>query len=508
MNQEPDQATRDVSDASPRRRSVRIARSGADEGGAAPVEQAGRRGFLRLAAAAAVGATAAALAESGTAAAATGLPLLIGQSNSPTVVGDVTEIATPSSTDLMPTAFRVENYTINRISYDSAHRIAIFGRSSDQDAGGGLRVGVAGYADPATDTNKKGVGVWGESNVSVIATQPSVPVGVFGVVSPDAAGDGHAVSARATGTATGVAATSVDGIGVRALSTNGIGIVATGSGNAINATSVGSGVGISATGVNGVVGTANSAGDGVSGVSTSGRGVLATSTSGDGVRGVSSSGRAMVARSTSNTAVSAESTSGLDLDCNGTGRVRVKPQSAVGAPVAGTYAAGELILDSAGDLFACVVAGTPGTWHRVGSTTTSPATGVFRPVDPFRAYDSRQAAYPVNGALTLGANRVVSVKDAHSPTGAVTATDVVPAGATAITLNLTIVTPTSPAGFLAVTPGDATSFVSSSINWSSAGVVLANGGVAKLDGARQLKVFAGGGTGAVDFVVDVTGYYL
>jgi hypothetical protein len=181
---------------------------------------------------------------------------------------------------------------------------------------------------------------------------------------------------------------------------------------------------------------------------------------------------------------------------------------AVGAPTAGAHAAGELILDSAGDLFACIVAGTPGTWHRVGATTTSPATGVFRPVDPFRAYDSRQSAYPVNGLLTLGSNRVVSIKDAHASDGTLTVADVVPPGASAVTLNLTIVAPTSSAGFLAVTPGDAATFVASSINWSAAGAVLANGGVAKIDANRQVKVFAGGGIGAVDFLVDITGYYV
>lgn len=483
MNEGPDHVTPELTEPSQRRRSVRIRRAAAADPASEPIEQADRRGFLRLAAGAAV----AALAESSPAAALTNEPMLIGTTNSPTLLADKTRLQSSNLSNLMPVVFEVHNYSTTSVSTSSTHRAAVYGSSSSADASAGLRIGVFGNSSPLTDTDKRGVGVLGTSNNSA-EVAPTVPIGVHGAVGPDASGEGFAVFGQAAGSATGVTGSSVNGIGMRALSTTGIGIVATGLGNAINATSVGAGVGISATGTTGVVGTASS--------------------TGDGVRGVSTSGRAVVARSTSNIAVSAESTSGLDLDCNGTGRVRVKPQSAVGAPVAGTYAAGELILDSAGDLFACVVAGTPGTWHRVGSTTTSPATGVFRGVDPFRAYDSRQAAYPVNGALTLGANRVVSVKDAHSPTGTVTLTDVVPTGATAITLNLTIVTPTSPAGFLAVTPGDAASFVASSINWSSAGVVLANGGVAKLDGSRQVKVFAGGGAGAVDFIVDVTGYYL
>lgn len=46
---------------------------------------------------------------------------------------------------------------------------------------------------------------------------------------------------------------------------------------------------------------------------------------------------------------------------------QITPANAVGAPVAGAWEVGVLWMDSAGDLYRCTVAGTPGTWIEVGS---------------------------------------------------------------------------------------------------------------------------------------------
>ena len=62
------------------------------------------------------------------------------------------------------------------------------------------------------------------------------------------------------------------------------------------------------------------------------------------------------------------------------------------------------------------------------------------------------------------------------------------------------------ARFLAVTPGDAATFKASTINWASSGLLLANAGIVKLDGNRQVKVFCGGGS--TDFIIDITGFSL
>jgi hypothetical protein len=127
------------------------------------------------------------------------------------------------------------------------------------------------------------------------------------------------------------------------------------------------------------------------------------------------------------------------------------------------------------------------------------------PIEPTRVYDSRQPQ-PFFGPLAAGQNRTVSVADGRNVNGgAITEPDIVPEGATAITYNLTV-SGTVGAGFLAIAPGDATTFKASAINWASSGLVLANAGLVKLDDNRQIKVFCG--TGSTDFIIDTTGYLL
>jgi hypothetical protein len=145
---------------------------------------------------------------------------------------------------------------------------------------------------------------------------------------------------------------------------------------------------------------------------------------------------------------------------------------------------------------------------RIGYTRpaspVSPANS-FYPISPGRVYDSRWAVF---GATKIagGENRTISVKDRRriSPDdGVVDLVDFVPAAARAIAYNLTV-TETVNAGFLAVTPGDATTFGASTINWASTGLNLANGTIVQLDSTRSIKVFAGGTT---HFIIDVVGYF-
>lgn len=167
------------------------------------------------------------------------------------------------------------------------------------------------------------------------------------------------------------------------------------------------------------------------------------------------------------------------------------------------HRSGELTVDGGGNLWACVEGGTPGTWLKLAGPTTG---GAFHTIDPVRAYDSRKSAYPTNGPLAPNSSRLVSVADGHDGDGAVTDTDVVPEGATAITCNLTVAGPTG-ANYLSMTPGDAASFTASSINFV-AGSALANGITSKLDDSRQVKVFCGDQGGSAHFIIDVTGFYL
>jgi hypothetical protein len=160
------------------------------------------------------------------------------------------------------------------------------------------------------------------------------------------------------------------------------------------------------------------------------------------------------------------------------------------------------LADNTGRLWYCTVAGTPGTWKEL----TKPS---FNPITPKRVYDSRDPL-PSQGALAAGQNRTVSIKDGRVlGTGAVDVANLVPAGATAITANVTVAN-TAGSGFLAINPGGNTTVGAAAINWFGAGQVLNNGVTLSINATtREVTVIAGGGAGAsVDFIIDVTGYFL
>lgn len=176
----------------------------------------------------------------------------------------------------------------------------------------------------------------------------------------------------------------------------------------------------------------------------------------------------------------------------------------IGSPPtrANAHEPGVLEADVQGDLWFCYKGGTPGDWRRVTGRGTA---GAFTVVAPGRVYDSRVAA-PSPGTLTGGQHRTISVADRRDPTtGAVALADFVPTGATAIAANVTIVS-TDGAGFLVCNPGGTTTVDASTINWSAAGQVLANGVILALDDQRRLTIVAGGG-GTTHVLVDVTGYW-
>lgn len=195
---------------------------------------------------------------------------------------------------------------------------------------------------------------------------------------------------------------------------------------------------------------------------------------------------------------------GVGLRARGT-RAGLSIDALGGAPATRSTLAflkGDVIEDTGGNLWVCVADGTPGTWRKLAGPATA---GAYHAITPTRVYDSR-AAEPSSGALSAGGTRTLSVKDGRSlETGAVTAADLVPAGATAVSANVTVVN-TVGAGFLAINPGGNTTVAAATVNWFGTGQILNNGVNLTLDASRQVTVIAGGGT--TDFVIDVTGYFL
>lgn len=162
-----------------------------------------------------------------------------------------------------------------------------------------------------------------------------------------------------------------------------------------------------------------------------------------------------------------------------------------------------------------VFAGSPDGCYseQAGLATATPTAGagasVFVPIEPARTYDSRLAGPggapdPIPGNH---ASRVMGVADAIDiVTGKVVQRDVVPSGATAVAFNLTA-TDTTSRGWFSVVPGDASTFVTSTVNWPGSGDVIANGLTVKIAANRTVKVFNGSGTTA-NAVLDIVGYFI
>lgn len=126
-----------------------------------------------------------------------------------------------------------------------------------------------------------------------------------------------------------------------------------------------------------------------------------------------------------------------------------------------------------------------------------PTASNFYTVTPCRVVDTRTADAPRGGPV-LGPSTV--------RTFPVTGVCGIPSGAKAISVNVTIVTPTA-AGFLGIFPGNAIPLESSSMNFS-AGQVRANNAVLRLatDGAGTIGV-QNGSVGNTHFLLDVNGYF-
>ena len=158
---------------------------------------------------------------------------------------------------------------------------------------------------------------------------------------------------------------------------------------------------------------------------------------------------------------------------------------------------GEIALDLNRDLWLCTKAGTPGTWRRLGGATTAGAL-VLLDV-PVRIYDSRPGNPPEVGSKSPMANGAIRTIDTKANGSGV------PAGATAVLANVTVVN-TSASGFLAAFRAGTSTPKASTINWFTANEIVANTAYTDVDPVGQAiaKVPANAST---DFFVDVVGYY-
>ena len=189
----------------------------------------------------------------------------------------------------------------------------------------------------------------------------------------------------------------------------------------------------------------------------------------------------------------------------GAAQLLLKPYNS-GVPTSGHHQSGEFVA-TANALYYCVAGNMAdaGTWRTIADYS---AAGSFFPISPARVYDSRKANPGPQAALATGNSRTISVADQYDPaTAALVQPNVVPSGATAISYNLTVVNTVGAGGYLAVNEGGNTVVAASAINWTGAGLSLANASVVQLNGTRQITVICGGAATSTNFIVDVVGYY-
>lgn len=260
-------------------------------------------------------------------------------------------------------------------------------------------------------------------------------------------------------------------------------------GQAGNATS-----GNTAYGVYGTAGTGAGAYGvvGLAGVDAVGvNGIAVGSASSVGVLGSTDAGFGVVAMSST----------GIDFAALGTGRLLQNLSGFVGAPTSGTYVIGEQIRDNNGDLYICVVSGTPGTWHKV-LTVSSGNTGIISLLSaPIRLLDTRSGIGAPKSSWASGSVHTLQV------TGVSIGGIQVPNGAIGVVGNVTVVQPTG-GGDLRLYPASAPLPGTSSINFAS-GQIIANGVIVGLDnnGQMNIKVDMPANT-AINVLFDASGYIM
>ena len=304
---------------------------------------------------------------------------------------------------------------------------------------------------------------------------------------PAAAADGGAVILGAINNSS--SRTTIETSAAGQLAIRGYSTATTGSGVGVYGDSA-SNTGIGVKGIGAAVG--------VTGSSTNGSGVSGASTSGPGVSGTSTDGAGIVGRGGGAGAAGAgDSATSPDLLAAGFGLIRMLANQPA-PPLSGTYLAGDLICSNTGSgTWVCVTTGSPGVWRKIAGPATA---GALHAISPQRVFDSHHTTKLANGQTDD-----VVIANAIDSTGAVTVPDLVPDGATAIALNLTI-TATTGAGHLIVWPQGQPKPLSTAISWFAAGQTLTNGFTVAISTIRHVSVYCSGGS--THFSIDVAGYYL
>lgn len=142
----------------------------------------------------------------------------------------------------------------------------------------------------------------------------------------------------------------------------------------------------------------------------------------------------------------------------------------------------------------------------IAGATSGPTPAGFVPVGPERSVDTR-VGLGLDGPVVAGTGRTVQVSGSIAT--ATGTRSLVPAGATAVVATVTAVNPTND-GFISLRPGGSTGTPTTSDLNLTAGGVVANTVIVPMasDGTIDISYLTyAGGTGSVDILLDITGYY-
>jgi hypothetical protein len=160
------------------------------------------------------------------------------------------------------------------------------------------------------------------------------------------------------------------------------------------------------------------------------------------------------------------------------------------------FAHGTVVYDASGELWLCVVSGTPGKWRKLSGTATAGALHLLD--EPLRTFDSR-----VGPKLAAGSTTTVNLGSGVNGAGATGIA--VPVGASAALVNITLTGTVGNFGYIqAYSAALDTPPATSVMNWSTPEDNVANEMTVKVN-ATFIRVTVG--VNATHVITDVVGYY-
>ena len=186
---------------------------------------------------------------------------------------------------------------------------------------------------------------------------------------------------------------------------------------------------------------------------------------------------------------------GYALYAGSNGRLGFDPHlTSTGAPTSGAYKLGDIVMNTAGDTFSCVVAGSGGAakFRKLAGPKTA---GQYHPIAPTRIYDSRPSVGGP-GPIVNGENRFLTANNNNPSLVGVTST--------AITINVTLAETTG-FGLLSMWAVGDPQPGASLMNWTTSNAIIANGTTLKVGPNNQFVVHCEGI--ATQFLIDMMGYW-